>query len=398
MTRKEGSLFTGIGGWPLACRKVGIESIWSSEIEPFPIQITKKHFPDMKHLGDLTKIDGAKIEPVDVITFGSPCQDLSIAGRREGLEGERSGLFKHAIRIIREMRAATNNRYPRFAVWENVPGAFSSNKGADFRTVLKEITTSEIPIPRSNKWATAGMVRSGECEVAWRVLDAQYWGVPQRRKRIFLVADFRGQCAGEILFKPESVSRYFTESKSERKGTTRNIENCARTAGFCPEQSAKTRSVGYAEEQSPTLRAGATPAIALRMRGGCEGGGKGALISKEKSLTLATGNGQTVFKAIPFGEADLHNYKEGRVSTLKASGGCLGGGSETFIKQGYLVRKLIPLECERLQGLVDNWTAGGSDTARYKALGNGMAQPCADYVMQNIAEVFRRGELEYILS
>ena len=225
---KLGSLFDGIGGFPLAAIRHGITPVWASEIESFPINVTKRHFPEMKHLGDITQINGAEIEPVDIITFGSPCQDLSVAGKREGLGGERSGLFRAAIRIIREMRAATGGKFPRFAVWENVPGAFSSNKGADFKTVLKEITETEIPMPRSGKWASAGMVRSNSVDIAWRVLDAQYWGVPQRRKRIFLVADFGGKCAREVSFKPESLPGYFAEGKSQGKGAAGNTQDCTR--------------------------------------------------------------------------------------------------------------------------------------------------------------------------
>ena len=221
---KIGSLFDGIGGWPLAAVKCGFTPVWSSEIENFPSKVTERHFPNMVQLGDITKIDGTQIAPVDIITFGSPCQDLSIAGKRGGLKGARSGLFGEAVRIIREMQRATAGKYPRFAIWENVPGAFSSNKGLDFRTVLEEITETKIPMPQSKRWATAGMVRSSKCEIAWRVLDAQYWGVPQRRKRIFLVADFGGQCAGEILFKPESVSRYFAEGSGEREGIAGSVE------------------------------------------------------------------------------------------------------------------------------------------------------------------------------
>ena len=206
MKLKLGSLFDGIGGWPLAASKYGISPVWASEIETFPIAVTEKHFPSMKQLGDITAINGTDIEPVDIICMGSPCQDLSVAGKRKGLSGARSGLFMDAVRIVREMREATNGKYPKFVIWENVPGAFSSNKGNDFRAVLEEITESSIPMPKSGRWATSGMVRSSSCEVAWRILDAQYWGVPQRRKRIFLVADFRGQCSAEILFKPESVS------------------------------------------------------------------------------------------------------------------------------------------------------------------------------------------------
>lgn len=210
---KLGSLFDGIGGFPLSAQRHGIEPVWASEIEPFPIKVTQHHFPNMKHLGDITQINGAEIEPVDIITFGSPCQDLSVAGKREGLQGERSGLFMDAVRIIREMRRASGGEYPRFIVWENVPGAFSSNKGEDFRAVLSEITEAEIPMPTSGKWAEAGMVRTERIDIAWRTLDAQYWGVPQRRRRIFLVADFGGQCAAEILFKPEGLRRNIAESR-----------------------------------------------------------------------------------------------------------------------------------------------------------------------------------------
>ena len=202
-----GSLFDGIGGWQLAAVHAGVKPLWSSEIEAFPLSITAKHFPTTKQLGDITKINGADIEPVDILCAGSPCQDLSSAGKRKGLEGERSGLFRKAIDIVRSMRESTGGAYPRFFVWENVPGAFSSNKGADFRTVLEEITESTIPVPRSGKWAKAGLVRSSQCDIAWRVLDAQYWGVPQRRKRIFLIADFRanGERRPEVLFESQSL-------------------------------------------------------------------------------------------------------------------------------------------------------------------------------------------------
>jgi DNA (cytosine-5)-methyltransferase 1 len=208
---KLGSLFDGIAGFPYAASKFGIEAVWASEIIEPRIRITKKHFPNMKHLGDITKINGAEIEPVDVIPMGSPCQDLSVAGKRAGLEGERSGLFMEGIRIIREMRNSTNGEYSKLLLWENVPGVFSSNKGNDFRAVLEEIGESKIPMPRSGRWATTGMVRTKTADIAWRVLDAQYWGVPQRRKRIFLVADFRGQRAGEILFVEEGSYRNFTQ-------------------------------------------------------------------------------------------------------------------------------------------------------------------------------------------
>ena len=210
-----GSLFDGIGGWQLAAVRAGIVPIWSSEIEAFPIEVTKRHFPRTLQFGDVTKLDGARIPPVDIICAGSPCQDLSVAGKRAGLAGERSGLFVQAINIVRQMRRATGGQKPRFFVWENVPGAFSSNHRQDFRAVLEEIGQAEIPMPRSGRWADAGMVRTEAADIAWRVLDAQYWGVPQRRKRIFLVADFATseRCAAKVLFEPASVPRDSTASK-----------------------------------------------------------------------------------------------------------------------------------------------------------------------------------------
>lgn len=205
------SLFDGSGGFPLAASMCGIEPIYASEVEPYPIAVTKSRFPNMKHLGDVSKVNGAELEPVDIITFGSPCQDLSVAGKREGLDGQRSGLFMEAIRIIKEMRNATSGMgadriRPRYAVWENVPGAFSSNKGEDFRIVLEEFVKVKFPnatLPAPDgKWPYADIIVADGFSLAYRVLDAQYWGVPQRRKRIYLVADFGGGRAGEVLFEP----------------------------------------------------------------------------------------------------------------------------------------------------------------------------------------------------
>ena len=188
----------------------------------------------MIHLGDITKIHGDKIEPVDCITFGSPCQDLSIAGRRAGLAGERSGLFMEAVRIIKEMREKTGGMYPTFAVWENVPGAFSSNNGEDFRAVLEELARVEqpeaiIPRPPRGRWSKAGAIAGNGWSLAWRQLDSQYFGVAQRRKRIALVADFGGQRAGEILFERTSLSRHPDQSVPAWKEVTGLTTN--RTAG-----------------------------------------------------------------------------------------------------------------------------------------------------------------------
>ena len=370
-----GSLFDGSGGFPLGGLISGITPVWASEIEPFPIRVTTKRLPFMKHYGDVSKMNGADIEPVDIITFGSPCQDMSIAGRREGLDGSRSSLFYEAVRIVKEMRCKTNGRYPRYIIWENVPGAFSSNKGADFQSVLEEVCSVkgyEIHTPRPEKWPTAGEIMADDFSLAWRVFDAQYWGVPQRRKRIYLVADLAGGSAGKILFESEGVSGYtpqgfrswqgaagasekgsgaagcvcLNDQGGNRMDVTDGVTCTLRaeahhppcvmeSAGFCTEHSAHSRSIGYEEETSPTLRAGTVPAAVyenhsqdtrytgpletaptvmstygtggnnqpfvvetpktLKIRSGCEGGGKGALIQENKSATLGCNNDQTVF-------------------------------------------------------------------------------------------------------
>lgn len=229
-----GSLFDGSGGFPLGGLISGITPVWASEIEPFPIRVTTKRLPFIKHYGDISTMDGSKIEPVDIITFGSPCQDLSIAGKRDGLDGKRSSLFYEAIRIVKEMRCATDGKKPRYIVWENVPGAFSSNKGEDFRCVLEgicHIKDETLSVPKIDKWKQAGTIVGDHFSLAWRVLDAQYWGVPQRRKRIFLVADFAGGGAGEILFKSEGLSGYSKKSIRSWQGATSYIADSTGEAG-----------------------------------------------------------------------------------------------------------------------------------------------------------------------
>lgn len=208
---KLGSLFDGSGGFPLAGALHGIEPVWASEIEPFPIRVTTNRFPGMKHLGSVTDVKGDEVEPVDIITFGSPCQDLSVAGKQLGIhDGERSNLFFEAIRIIKEMRYATADKFPRFAVWENVPGAFSSNDGKDFQAVLQAFADvvgnadDAVPGPPRGGWKPFGCILGHGWSVAWRVYDAQGWGVPQRRRRIYLIADFATERAGEIFFERES--------------------------------------------------------------------------------------------------------------------------------------------------------------------------------------------------
>lgn len=302
MTRELtlGSLFDGSGGFPLGGLLAGIRPVWASEIEPFPIRVTTRRFLSVRHYGDISEMNGGGIEPVDIITFGSPCTDMSLAGKRAGLNGKQSCLFYEAVRIVKEMREATDGRYPGFIVWENVTGAFSSNKGADFQSVLEAVCSVKgytIDSPRPEKWPNAGEIVADDFSLAWRVLDAQYWGVPQRRKRIYLVADFTGQGAGKILFKSEGLPGYSGESfkswqraagsPENRSGTSglclndqggswmevsKDVAGTLRaqdhghppvalqSAGFCTEHSAKARSIGCEEEKAPTLRAGVVPA------------------------------------------------------------------------------------------------------------------------------------------
>lgn len=463
----------------------------------------------MKHLGDITKIHGDQIEPVDCITFGSPCQDLSIAGRRAGLAGERSGLFMEAVRIIKEMRSSTNGLYPTFAIWENVPGAFSSNGGEDFRAVLEELARVEQPDasiprpPRGGRWSKAGAIAGNGWSLAWRQLDAQYWGVPQRRKRIALVVDFGGQRAAEILFERTSLSGNPCESFPAWKTFARTPE--ASVAGYDRMVESRNSVTGGAESEG-TRRSGREgigrvlesdhretstrctepAAYTLKIRSGCEGGGKGALVQTEKSATLSTLQDQTLFqpvvydargngdgKIVPtitddhenritdytaiaierktFNEQSFSHYKESdKCSTLKAKAGNIGNGSECLIAEkhdslkadgvqtkpfcagfsykigakamgiGYeiekagtlsaerhdsavlektirwIVRRLTPVECERLQGYPDGYTDIGdwidskgkkhkyADSPRYKALGNSIALPQWFWLVQKM--------------
>ena len=307
-----GSLFDGSGGFPLGGLISGITPLWASEIEPFPIRVTTKRLPQMKHYGDISKMNGGEIPPVDIITFGSPCQDMSVAGKRNGLGGSRSSLFYEAVRIIKEMRCKTNGRYPRFIVWENVPGAFSSNQGEDFRAVLEEvckIKDKSVSVPKPSKWNNAGKIMGDDYSVAWRQLDAEFWGVPQRRKRIYLVADFAGWCAGKILFESEGLSGYSSQSfRAWQKTANRSAEGSGETgcSGLMFENHGQdSRYTGPLEVAQTVLSTFGTggnnqPFVVqtpktLKIRSGCEGGGKGALIQEDKSATLGCNNDQTLF-------------------------------------------------------------------------------------------------------
>ena len=251
-----GSLFDGSGGFPLAAIFCEIKPIWASEVEPFPIRVTQKNLPQVKHLGDIKEIDGAEIEPVDIISFGSPCQDLSIAGKRAGLKGEKSNLFYEAIRIIKEMRCKSNGKYPRYLLWENVPGAFSSNGCEDFRCVLEGITRIKdhtVKLSRPKKWERAGEIMGEGFSIAWRVLDAKYFGVPQRRRRIFLIADLDGGSSSKILFEQKSLSRHTKKSQQERKTNTRVVKESVNKTICLNDQGGERMNVS--ENMSGTLRA-----------------------------------------------------------------------------------------------------------------------------------------------
>jgi DNA (cytosine-5)-methyltransferase 1 len=450
-----GSLFDGIGGFPYAGTFFGITPIWASEIEPWPIKVTEKHFPNMKHLGDITKINGAEIEPVDVITFGSPCTRLSVAGRHDGfditfecqgskeepheiytnkiratdkyqylyndicpvcgkklIETNESALFFHAIRIISEMRDVTNGVCPRFIVWENVPGAFSSNKGEDFRAVLEEIAEAEIPMPRSGKWANAGMVRTERVDIAWRTLDAQYWGVPQRRRRIFLVADFGGQSAGEILFVEEGLSGHFAKSRQAREEAAATVGNGVKTAIPINTQIATRHNklgrgtgFGIGEDGDPsfTLQEAHSHAVCCRTKSSAVAmcinnryDAESQTFVIQNATRGKSQNGLGISRDdVSYTLDSLGNhavaYPEPANTLLGKSNFSYRGDTDNVVCFEYLVRRLTPLETLRLQGFPDYWLdiEGMSDTQKYKAVGNSVAIPCVKFVLGGIARVLQ---------
>lgn len=379
----------------------------------------------MTHAGDIAQLHGGKLPPVDIVTFGSPCQGLSLAGQRRGLADERSGLFMEAIRIIDEMREATHGEYPRFALFENVPGALSSAGGRDFAAVLQSFTKAEIPMPYSGRWANAGMVRGGGVDLAWCVYDAQYFGTAQRRRRLFLVCDFAGRSAGEILFVPKSLRGYFEAGGTPRQGLAAFAESGADTAG---------RAVAVLNDQggaSLTVeRSGLSPTLRSQTHGNLPVVAAGFDLQQITSKTNRSilrpiqptlcGTGQPHVLTMATGQANAEvladiaptlncNHEQPLLvhpqiaGTLCASGAGLsrpaGMGSETdFCITRYadlIVRRLTPLECERLQGFPDFWTEQGggraiSDTSRYQMLGNSIAVPCVAYIMQGIYHALER--------
>lgn len=500
-----GSLFDGIAGFPLAAAGLGIKTLWTSEIEPNCVEIAARHFPEAEQLGDITKLNGADIAPVDIISFGSPCQNLSTAGNQKGLDGEKSQLFFEAVRIVYEMRGATNGKYPKYIIWENVAGAFSSNKGQDFRRVLEEITKTYIPMPNSRRWAAAGMVRSWGGSTAWRQMDAQFWGVPQRRKRVYLVHCFGNDRAGQILFECESVLRNIAQGEAEGQDTSGTVRRSTETADTTPTVYTVAGNVigrtgknggnqlGIGQDVSYTLTVADRHAVAvpefeayrlsgygdyaegvgtLRASGGDYGGGSETMIVEkrlqyaeayqhhgyrmsETANTLTAGQNSSVRGDTSFViENDVVRFedftvnddcgsrwtyicpecvKKHGISEALLSDGCAAGvmcsvegcqneadwyidipedtegpaGGESVWQIAadklrgigrrivYKVRRQTPTECERLDGFPDGWTKFDtqgkeiSDTARYTALGNSIAIPCAVRVFQGIAAVER---------
>ena len=427
-----GSLFDGSGGFPLGGIIAGLTPVWSSEIEPFPIRVTEKRLPSVRHYGDVSKLNGAGLEPVDVITFGSPCQDMSLAGKRAGLDGARSGLFFQAVRIIKEMRAKYGR--PRFAVWENVRGAFSSAGGEDFRRVLEElcrVKDDAADVPRPKKWQSAGLIWGNGYSVAWRVLDAQYWGVPQRRKRIYLVADFDGDSAGKILFDSEGVSGHSEKMQAARKDFARCAQGSIGETGWGKEvlndQGGSAISVEH--DLSPTLRAEthqhlpivyrADTAMTLDTNGSspaCNQGGMLVLFDNHRKDARYTG---------PCDASPTINSYLG-TGGLNAPLVVTDYKCPPVVNADWRVRMITPLECARLQGFPDWWTdcltdsepsdaevrkwqgifdeycdingkkrktatqvrkwlmTEPTDAAKYKMWGNGVALPCVVFVLAGI--------------
>lgn len=362
----------------------------------------------MKHLGDITKISGYTVPIVDCVIGGSPCQDLSVAGKRAGLDGERSGLFAEQIRIVKELRErdeANGNTgvdvRPRYMVWENVSGAFSSHKGEDFRIVLEEIarvkdTGITIPRPSNGKWGTAGCIMGDGWSIAWRVLDSQFWGtsdkpLPQRRRRIALVADFGGQSASEILFVRKSVSGDIEPGKPKGRGTSSDLQ------GSVGATDRKRRNFAFAIENHPNdSRAKLTEdgiVQTLTSRMGTGGGNVPLVLAFVKSKRAQS-------------KTDNETWKQGGIAnTLNLFDQGDVRATNVIVEKNdghYIVRRLTPLECERLQGYPDHWTDIGdyvetngkkrrsSDSARYKALENSIALPQWKWILKRLCACYER--------
>ena len=429
-----GSLFDGSGGFPLAAAMCGGIPSWASEVEPYPIAVTRSRLPAMKHLGNICKINGADVNPVYAVTFGSPCQGLSNAGLQKGLADNRSILFFEAVRVIKEMREATNGVYPRFAVWENVPGAFSSNGGEDFRivleTLIKIVEPAAVmpPVPKKG-WPYADSYCGEGWSLSYRTLDAQHWGVPQRRRRIYLVLDLGGQCARKVLFERKGLRGYFETGRSPWRGIEANAQNCDRADDCVVENEScidpvKCYDIGEARLRSPCEYVEVAPTLSAR----CGTGGNNVPAVLEPICCI---DGDKIGKAERSGGSGLGIRDGDKMYTLTAK----DAGTHAVCVRN-IVRCLTPTECARLQGFADQWgfpdpkedftddeyrfwldvrnthaAINGkavkdhtksqmlkwynklhTDSSEYKMWGNGIALPCALYVMQGIADVFDQQE------
>ena len=340
-----GSLFDGIGTWQLAASRAGIKPVWSSEIDTFCRQVTRRHFPDTIQLGDINHIDCPPY--VDIITASSPCQDLSVAGKRSGLRGERSGLFFRAVELVRRVRP--------FFIWENVPSALTSNRGADFHAVIESILQEPVPLPKH--WSNAGLVDGRHCQIAWRILDAQFFGVPQRRRRVFLVADFADRRAAQILFESAGLSGDIASRSSSQRPTAAEGRSDVNPSIF---------DMSHANEALRHVTGGKVNCLTSRMG---TGGNQVPIVFGIDRAAFNQGiNAQFKPQITPEMAATLTARGASAVATD-------------------VIRKLTPVECERLMGLPDHWTQGGSDSARYRALGNSLALPCATFILNRLVEV-----------
>ena len=475
MTITLASLFDGSGGFPLAAGRNGITAKWASEIEIYPKEVSSKNFPLMLHLGDVKGINGAEVEPVDIITFGSPCQGLSVAGKRKGLKDDRSCLFSEAIRIIKEMRRDTNGKYPSFAVWENVTGALNCSEGQDFREVLRQFASivegDSVPdLPDYKKWPNAGQILGRGWSFAWRVFDAQYFGVPQRRRRIYAVWHFGKVPAAEILFERQSLQRNPGTSRKEGEETSVSIGDSAETAdrkngipsgtGTDKQPSVyDCRGLGNGNvtctlSGDHSNRVTNTTPIVVNQIGGSgeksEASEVTAPVRAEQAnspMCVCVGNGQLdqlrlnkvvgtqdcmhdqkcvlyasskatyfqhweknlsptevatqwkdphrILSPEPVNAIGLRNSEMSNGSALGVAENKAMFTLDTVSPHGvfaeYVVRRLTPTECARLQGFPDDWGKGVkhySDSAEYKMWGNGIALPCALFVMKGIRKVF----------
>ena len=420
-----GSLFSGSGGFELGGELAGIKPVWASEVEPFPIAVTRKNFPEMKHLGDVCKINGADIEPVDIVTFGSPCQSLSTAGIKDGLrQGSKSSLFFQAIRIIKEMREKTNGKYPKYAVFENVRGALWCSGGEDFRRILTEfcsVVRPDIAIPKPDKWNSAGCIMADDFSIAWRLLDASGWGVPQRRKRIYLVADFAGQSASKILFEPEGLRWDSLKGEAPWQRNTTDIEDGSRKASGVTD--ALTIESHPSDSRVKLKTDDICQSLCARMgTGGNNVPLVGVPVDSCYDVRITTDG---TCKASS--RANIYQTDTSRtIEAVKQDPNSNYGGL-AIVHKDYRVRRLTPTECARLQGFPDGWcdNIGSEPTdevldfwrnvfdtytsvydkqrktdayikkwvadpyneqAEYKMWGNGVALPNVYYVMSGIAQ------------